>query len=75
MAGPRGSTDPLYDKPYVDIDEWRDEPVRHRYVHGGFQGTDLRFSIYFPPPSATRAASSSRSWPSPAPSTPRPCRR
>jgi hypothetical protein len=30
MAGPSGSTDPLYDKPYVDVDEWRDEPVRHR---------------------------------------------
>ncbi|HXQ10672.1 MAG TPA: hypothetical protein VN805_06690 [Caulobacteraceae bacterium] len=49
MAGPSGSTDPLYDKPYVDIDEWRDEPVRHRYVHGGFHDSDLRFSIYFPP--------------------------
>ena len=45
-----GSTDPLYDKPFVDLDEWRDQPVRHRYVHGGFQDTDLRFSIYFPPP-------------------------
>jgi hypothetical protein len=49
MAGPSGSTDPLYDKPYLDIDEWRDQPVRHRYVHGGFHDTDLRFSIYFPP--------------------------
>ncbi len=49
MAGPRGSTDPLYDKPYVDVDEWRDQPVRHRYVHGGFHETDLRWSIYFPP--------------------------
>jgi hypothetical protein len=47
--GPSGSTDPLYDKPFVDIDEWRDEPVRHRYVHGGFAETDLRFSVYFPP--------------------------
>lgn len=41
--------DPLFVDPYVDIDEWRDAPVRHRYVHGGFHGTDLRFSIYFPP--------------------------
>ena len=24
-------------------------PVRHRYVHGGFEGTDTRFSFYFPP--------------------------
>ena len=40
--------DPLFTKPYVDMDEWRDEPVRHRYVHGGFEGTDTRFSYYFP---------------------------
>jgi hypothetical protein len=46
---PAGSRDPLYDAPYVDIDEWRDQPVRHRYVHGGFKGTECRFSIYFPP--------------------------
>src|SRR5580658_2837053 len=49
MAGPSGTTDPMYDKPFVDIDEWREQPVRHRYVHGGFEGTDLRFSFYFPP--------------------------
>jgi hypothetical protein len=42
--------DPDYTSPFVDVDEWRDEPVRHRYVHGGFEGTDLRFSCYFPPP-------------------------
>ena len=24
-------------------------PVRHRYVHGGFTGTDTRFSVYLPP--------------------------
>jgi hypothetical protein len=41
--------DPLYTKPFTDIDEWRDGPVRHRYVHGGFAGTGLRFSMYFPP--------------------------
>src|SRR5262245_36891794 len=41
--------DPDYQQPYVDIDEWRDDPVRHRYVHGGFEGTELRFSYYFPP--------------------------
>jgi hypothetical protein len=41
--------DPLYVDPFVDVDEWRDEPVRHRYVHGGFTDTDLRFSLYFPP--------------------------
>ncbi|HEY7134392.1 MAG TPA: hypothetical protein VIB48_04935 [Acidimicrobiia bacterium] len=39
----------MYESPYVDVDEWRDEPIRHRYVHGGFEGTDARFSFYFPP--------------------------
>jgi hypothetical protein len=41
--------DPLFTKPFIDVDEWRDVPVRHRYVHGGFADTDLLFSIYFPP--------------------------
>jgi hypothetical protein len=41
--------DPYFGPAYVDVDEWRDEPVRHRYVHGGFEGTDTRFSFYFPP--------------------------
>jgi hypothetical protein len=39
----------MYDAPFIDVDEWRDAPVRHRYVHGGFDGTDLLFSLYFPP--------------------------
>lgn len=47
---PAGSRDPMFDVPYIDVDEWRDEPVRHRYVHGGFEGTETRFSMYFPPP-------------------------
>jgi hypothetical protein len=41
--------DPLFAKPYIDIDEWRDTPVRHRYIHGGFEDTQTRFSYYFPP--------------------------
>lgn len=40
--------DPLFREAYVDVDEWRDAPVRHRYVHGGFKGTETRFSFYFP---------------------------
>lgn len=40
--------DPLFSEPFVDIDEWRESPERHRYVHGGFKGTDMRFSFYFP---------------------------
>ena len=41
--------DALFGQPYIDVDEWRDAPVRHRYVHGGFKGTETRFSFYFPP--------------------------
>lgn len=41
--------DKMFNEPYTDIDEWREKPVRHRYVHGGFKGTDTRFSFYFPP--------------------------
>lgn len=41
--------DTLFKAPYVDVEEWRDKPVRHWYVHGGFTGTNTRFSFYFPP--------------------------
>ena len=61
--------DPHYSQPYIDIEEWRDEPAfvpsplgdttqrqggsaikaRHLYVHGGFKGTDTKFTFYFPP--------------------------
>ncbi len=41
--------DSLFQSPYVDLDEWRDKPVRHRYIHGGFKDTETRFSIYLPP--------------------------
>jgi hypothetical protein len=41
--------DPLFNQPYIDLDEWRDKPVRHRFVHGGFKGTEARFAFYFPP--------------------------
>jgi hypothetical protein len=42
------SVDPRYNKPYTDVNELRDEPVPHRYVHGGFDGTNARFSFYYP---------------------------
>lgn len=42
----------LFQEPYIDIDEERTEPRAHRYVHGGFVGTDTRFSFYFPPAGA-----------------------
>ena len=48
-TGSAENGDPMFNDPYVDLDEWRDVPVRHRYVHGGFTGTRTRFSIYLPP--------------------------
>lgn len=41
--------DTVFKAPYIDVDEWRDKPVRHRYVHGGFKSNNTRFSFYFPP--------------------------
>jgi len=41
-------TDPFFEAAYVDKDEQREKPITHRYVHGGFIGTDTRFSFYFP---------------------------
>ena len=43
------SIDPLLTEPYIDVNELRDKPEPHRYVHGGFKGTGARFSFYFPP--------------------------
>jgi len=43
------SIDPRYNDPYIETDEWRDAPSRHRYVQGAFKGTGARFSFYFPP--------------------------
>lgn len=40
--------DSIFKKPFIDIDEWREKPVKHRYIHGGFEGTETRFSFYFP---------------------------
>jgi len=40
--------DTLFKGPYIDKDEWHDKPVGHRYIHGGFKGTDTRFSFYIP---------------------------
>ena len=40
--------DSAFTDPYVDVDEWRDQPVRHHYIHGGFKSNGTRFSFYFP---------------------------
>ncbi len=49
------NVDPELSEPYTDIDEERTtadaatgRTVSYRYVHGGFAGTDARFSLYFP---------------------------
>jgi hypothetical protein len=43
------SLDPLFQETVIEVDEWRDTPVRHRYVNGHFADTGVRFSCYFPP--------------------------
>ncbi len=43
-----GKNDVQFAEPYVDQDEWRETPVHHRYVHGGFRGTESRFCFYYP---------------------------
>ncbi|UGQ11507.1 Tat pathway signal sequence domain protein [Yinghuangia sp. ASG 101] len=42
--------DPRYNRPFIDVDTWRDTPTRHRFVSGGFTGTAARFAFYLPPP-------------------------
>ena len=53
--------DPVLNQPYTDVDEQRtttdpatNVTVSYRYIHGGFTGTDTRFSFYFPEPSQYR---------------------
>lgn len=41
-------TDPFFGAPYIDLDEVRTTPMEHRFIHGGFAGTDTRFAFYFP---------------------------
>ena len=33
-------TDSYFGAPYIDVDEWRDTPLRYRHVHGGFADCD-----------------------------------
>lgn len=42
------ASDAMFGQPYIDTDELRQAPFPHRYVHGGFTGTDTRFSFHFP---------------------------
>jgi Tannase and feruloyl esterase len=41
-------TDDFFGPAYVDADDVRDEPVRHRRIHGGFADTDTRFLLHLP---------------------------
>lgn len=46
--------DPTYQSPFVDVDERRTrtapngEVLPYRYIHGGFEGTNVKFSFCFP---------------------------
>lgn len=46
--------DPLYSKPYIDKDEMKireviyGEKIAYRYIHGGFQGTNVKFIFCIP---------------------------
>lgn len=42
-------TDDFFGAPFIDVDEQHEQPTSHRYVHGGFEGTDTRFAFCFPP--------------------------
>jgi hypothetical protein len=55
----------MFGKAFIDVDEWRDKTRRHRYVHGGFENSHLRFSIYLPPKRAVQATvpAGPREWP------------
>jgi hypothetical protein len=53
--------DDAFGKPFVDVDEWRDSPRRHRYLHGGFEGTETLSPTTSLQRSCT-ADASSRPW-------------
>ena len=39
-------TDDFFGKPFIDKDEVRADPSSHRFIHGGFEGTDTRFAFF-----------------------------
>src|SRR3546814_16985946 len=47
-------TDSYFGRPFIDADEMRDDPLPHRYIHGGFENTDTRFPISFPAQAVSR---------------------
>ncbi|MFG3261728.1 hypothetical protein [Streptomyces bobili] len=40
--------DPAFGSAFIDVDEWRESPIPHRYLHGGFEGTETRFVMHLP---------------------------
>jgi hypothetical protein len=42
-------TDRYFGTPYLEVDEERERPSPHRFIQGGFGGTDTHFAFYFPP--------------------------
>ena len=47
--------DPRFQKPVIDRDEWQErylpdgETIPYRFIHGYFDGTDVKFSFCYPP--------------------------
>jgi hypothetical protein len=52
-------TDSFFGTPYINAEEFREEPIPFQYVHGGFEGTDTRFRSTSRPKTSTAAGSSS----------------
>lgn len=48
LTWPNNLADSYFGAPFIDIDQERTAPVPHRHIHGGFEGTESRFSFYFP---------------------------
>ena len=74
-------TDLTLNQPYTDVDEQRiltdsvsKVTVSYRYVHGGFSGTNAKFSLYFPSQPVLRAGFSNASIPPLKPKRPIPRR-
>ncbi|WP_261555283.1 PKD domain-containing protein [Frankia tisae] len=42
-------TDSFFGTPFIEVDEQRERPSPHRFVQGGFEGTDTEFAFYLPP--------------------------
>ena len=42
-------TDPFFGDPFLEVDEMRERPSPHRFLQGGFEGTDTQWAFYFPP--------------------------